>query len=205
MSVASNALSSRARRGRCSATWGAFRSSRDQTYLTQVGASFHTVTTAQLGIRLAAVCWGTGRWFRRIRKDSSHAATTCQANIAAVVETLRQKGRANQALRKLYVSRVTGKCTELEWQQIVELQGGKCFDCKKAQELTKGHLVPIVHSKSSLNASNVVGVFSHDFTPRITRKRRRTPTNRRFARAQVPLLRRADRGSPAPSRGRRAT
>jgi hypothetical protein len=110
----------------------------------------------QLGIRLTAVCLG-GRWFRTTREDSSHTAATCQANIAAVIETLRQRGRANQALRKLYVSRVSGKCTELEWQQIIELQGGKCFDCKKERLLTKGHLVPIVHTKASLNASNVVG------------------------------------------------
>lgn len=116
---------------------------------------------SKLGVRLVTrtMTLASGEelsWITLPEKSKVHSAATCSANLTAIISTLRGKARWQQIRRKLAVSILPGSCTEMEWQQIVALQAERCFDCRKRRPLTRGHLVPVVHPKASLEVRNVI-------------------------------------------------
>ena len=86
---------------------------------------------------------------------------------------------------------------------ITNMRNGNTATCLRCTRLaTPGRSTRSTWTGTKI--STLPGVFSQDITPRITRKWRRIPTNRRVAVAQVTILRRTDHRRATPSRSRHA-
>ena len=91
-------------------------------------------------------------YFVRDCKGYKHGPVACRSNL----QLFEMRMRDHKARRRASVRSRAGELSEAQWLTIVKRQHGRCFDCRALTALTRGHLVPLIHAKSTHAARNII-------------------------------------------------